>query len=331
MSVPASPALSIIIVNWNSQHYLRACLQSILQEATRLIYEVIVIDNASTLDDIDKLGIDFPFIRLIRSDQNLGFARANNVGFQNSTADYVLFLNPDTVIEGSALRAMLDVLKKRQDAGIVGSRLLNSDGTLQTSCVQRYPRALNQALSTDFFYTHLPWMPLWGLAPLFQTTSDPVSVEVISGACLMVRRDVFEKVGLFSEDYFMYAEDVDLCHKVAQAGRRCYYLSSATVLHHGGGSSRQRQANNWAAVAQCGAKLQFMRKTRGTTYGNVYRLSMGATAAMRWLLLAGAAVARNNKERRASLSKSMEKWSAILRWSIRPDSTLERLTATQGH
>jgi hypothetical protein len=196
--------------------------------------------------------------------------------------------------------------------------------------VQRYPRVLNQALGTDVLYSWFPQLPIWGMAPLYSTTHEPVRVEAVSGACLMIRREVFEAAGLFSEEYFMYAEDVDLCYKATQAGWRCYYVPEATVVHYGGGSSRQREVNSWAAVVQCGSKLQFMRKTRGMVYGNLYRFAMAVTAALRWLVLAGSTAILANRDRRRRVRQSMAKWAAIFSWSLRPDAILQRLTTIEG-
>jgi GT2 family glycosyltransferase len=158
-------------------------------------------------------------------------------------------------------------------------------------------------------------------------------VEVISGACLLTRREVFEGIGLFSEEYFMYAEDADLCYKAAKSGWRCYYVREATVVHHGGGSSRLRSARSWSAVVQCGAKLQFIRKTRGPTYANLYRLAMAASAAIRWLLLASACVATRPQGglRSDRFGATRAKWSAVFRWALRPNATLQHLTTVQAN
>jgi N-acetylglucosaminyl-diphospho-decaprenol L-rhamnosyltransferase len=316
------PDLSIIIVNWNSAAYLRECLWSIVAESADVAYEVIVIDNASTSDNLDELAAEFPWVTMIRHDGNCGFARANNLAFERAAAPTVLFLNPDTIVRGRAIAEMLDVFKRFPDAGIVGCQLLNSDGSLQTSCVQRYPRVLNQTLSADIFFTRFPRLALAGVVPLYRVSDRPSTVEVVSGACLMIRSDVFERVGGFSKEYFMYAEDVDLCYKVARQGWKCLYTGSAVVVHHGGGSSRLRPVSSWAAVVQSGAKLQFVRRTRGPVYASVYLVAVASNAAMRWTLAAGLCRIRGN-----SWVRAKEKWLAILRWSLNPDGTVRRLTS----
>lgn len=130
--------LSIIIVNWNSLAFLRACLVSVYQHIAEIPFEVIVVDNASPEDDIDSLKQRFPDVQLIKSVVNLGFAGANNLGFKESKGDYVLFLNPDTQLIGNAIETMLDQAKLLPDAGVVGCKLLNTDLSVQTSCIQRF-------------------------------------------------------------------------------------------------------------------------------------------------------------------------------------------------
>ena len=320
-----SSDLAIVIVNWNSAKYLFECLPSFSGGAGTLKADVILVDNASTTDDLDRLAAAFPFVRLVRNETNIGFARANNLGFRMSDAPYLLFLNPDTRVEEGALCRMFEVMQTHQDAGVVGCRLLNSDLTVQTSCVQRYPTIMNQVLGMELLFR---WFPEWSLWGWPKCAEDPVPVEVISGACMLVRRDVFERVGMFSEDYFMYAEDVDLCYKAAKAGWRCYYVPDATVVHHGGGSSQQRSVSSWAAIAQCGAKFQFMRKTRGAIYGNIYRFGMGISAGIRCLLLSGVAMIRRGRS--GGVQKLIAKWFGIWQWALQPEMTLRRMISARG-
>src|SRR5437762_3548719 len=131
--------LSIIIVNWNSKDYLRKCLKSIYANTHGIDFEIIVVDNASFDGSGELLAQDFPKVRFVQSHTNLGFARANNLGFGNSTGRNVLFLNPDTEAVGGALNELLQRLQRLPNAGVVGCKLLNTDGSMQTSCLQSYP------------------------------------------------------------------------------------------------------------------------------------------------------------------------------------------------
>jgi GT2 family glycosyltransferase len=232
------PELSIVIVNWNSLNYLRDCLTSIFSVDQGLDFEVIVVDNASTKGNPAVLQAEFPRIRLLLNKKNIGFASANNIGFPEWSVDYLLFLNPDTLVIGNALAEMMNRIKSLPGAGALGCKLLNSDGTVQTSCIQRFPTIWNQMLDFEALQFRWPQWKIWGIAPLFEKSSEPVPVEVISGACLMVRREAFESAGQFSLEYYMYAEDDDLCYTIRSLGWTRYYTGGAQVIHHGGGAAK---------------------------------------------------------------------------------------------
>lgn len=220
-------------MNWNSTEYLRQCIASINEYTRDVNFELIVVDNASPDQDADSLTYQFENLRLIKSPSNIGFGRANNLGFRYSAGEYLLFLNPDTRLVSPAIDIMLAKSEALEDAGIVGCKLLNTDLTVQSSCIQTFPTILNQALDADFLRRRWPHSRLWGTSPLLSDCGTPAKVEVVSGACMMIRRDVFEQVGMFSEEYFMYAEDLDLCRKVVRAGFNNYYVGAATIIHHG--------------------------------------------------------------------------------------------------
>jgi GT2 family glycosyltransferase len=309
------PDVSIIFVNWNSSEYLRACLKSLYSQTRGVALEIIVVDNASPKDDVDRLKQEFPDIELIKSKQNLGFARANNAGFKHSSAEYILFLNPDTEVLDRAIPRMLERLQSLPRAGAIGCKLLNSDMSVQTSCIQRFPTILNQLLDIEALRLRWPACGLWRIDPLFSDAGEPSETQVISGACLMIRRDVLEAVGLFSEDYFMYAEDADLCFKVDRAGFRNYFVGDARVIHHGGGSSKQKSEDQWATLAQRDAILQFCRKFHGALYAWMYRVSTAVAAAARLLaILPFSWVGRSAQKQSALLTR--KKWAAVLKWSI---------------
>jgi GT2 family glycosyltransferase len=307
--------LSIIIVNWNSAGYVRKCLSSIYANTRELQFEVIVVDNASHDGCGEMLVREYPNAIFIQSHQNLGFARANNLGFQSARGRALLFLNPDTELVGPALNTLFGQLQTLPGAGAVGAKLLNTDRSLQTSCIQSLPTVLNQTLDIEFLRARSPRSRLWGMAPLFSGESAPAEVEVISGACLMLNRDLFEKVGRFSEDYFMYSEDLDLCFKLKQAGRKNYYVPAAALIHHGGGSS-QRSQSQFSSVMVRDSVCRFLAKTRGQCYAVAYRSAMSLSAAFRLLLLAVVApLGLFSQKRRASLS-ALRKWFAVFKWSL---------------
>lgn len=160
--------LSIIIVNWNSKDYLRKAIASIETETKGIELEVIVIDGGSFDGCVEMLRRYYPQVVFIQSDKNLGFAKANNEAFKASRGRNILFLNPDTEVEGHAIKTLYDQLNALQNAGIVGPKLLNTDRSIQESCIRAFPTILNQVLESDVLRNMFPKAKLWGMKPLFQ-------------------------------------------------------------------------------------------------------------------------------------------------------------------
>jgi GT2 family glycosyltransferase len=304
--------LSIIIVNWNSEFYLRKCIESIHEHRPGIEYEIIVVDNASPTNGIDDVGRHFPNIRIIKSATNLGFSGANNLGFRQSEGRALLFLNPDTVFVSPAIQTLLTTLDMLPGAGAIGGRLLNTDLSLQTSCIQTFPTITNQLFDIEAIRLRWPGCRLWNIAPLYSSSKEPTAVDVVSGACLMVRRNVFEQIGEFSEDYFMYADDIDLCYKAQKAGLTNYHVGDAVLVHHGGGSSKQHEVRQWAIMMRFNAMAHFFTTTRGYGYAALFRLCIGCAAIVRVLaVLALSIVGDGIVQRKHALSK----WTAVLKWA----------------
>jgi len=314
--------LSIIIVNWNSREYLKACLASVFRNTPRVSHEVVVVDSAS-YDGCDRmLAEHYPSVRFIQSEHNLGFGKANNLAFAESTGQVVLFLNPDTEVIGDAIDVMYEQLHRLPLAGAVGCRLLNSDRSLQTSCVQRFPTVTNQILDADWLRLRWPHSPLWGTAVLYSGNEAPQPVEAMTGACLMMRREIFDRVGQFGKEYFMYAEDIDLCHKIQSTGLKIYYLPQADVIHYGGGSS-QEAASDFATVMMRESIFRFLTRTRGRFYAALYRAAMFHNAFLR-LAIVRILVLQRYKAQRPQLSNALCKWRAVLKWSMSRESVVKR-------
>ena len=305
--------LSIIYVNWNSLDYLRESIASVLQYTHDTQFEIIVVDNASTEPGVDSLRETLPDLTIVHSDKNLGFARANNLGFRHSGGEYVLFLNPDTKLVATSLDLLFARYKALPDAGIVGCKLLNTDLSVQLSSIQTYPTILNQALDAEYLRLRWPGCPLWKIAPLFAKDVALVKADVIPGACMLLQREVFERVGLFSEEYFMYAEDLDLNYKVKAAGFTNYYVGETAIIHHGGTSSSRQKVSQWSTIMKFRAMVQLFRKTRGVVYAFGYRLAMGTVALARLAILALLSPLGNVFGDRESLKYSWEKWKTILK------------------
>jgi hypothetical protein len=307
--------LSIIIVNWNSAEFVRKCIASIKREGCELQYEVIVIDGASFDGCGEMLMREFPDVRFIQCPTNVGFARANNIGFKAATGEFLLLINPDTEIKGPAIKLLHDAVRHLRDPGVLGVKLLNTDGSVQTSCLQAFPTILNQLLDAEAFRRVFPRSSLWGMAALFAAGESPIEVDVISGACMFISRHVFEDIGEFSEEYFMYSEDVDLCYKARQAGRHNYFLPYATVIHFGGGSS-QKSTSLLVDVMMRESRLHYFLKFRGRLYAGLYRAAMATSAVVRLLLMTGLLPFRVIGGNHQGLAGSIRKWRHIFCWSI---------------
>ncbi len=308
--------LSIICVNWNSLTYLRECLVSIYKHTRGVSFEIIVVDNASSEGGVEELQQQFPSISVITSPDNIGFSRANNLGFCHSGGHYLLFLNPDTQLVNSAINIMLDQIQNLPHPGIVGCTLLNRDLSVQTASIQKFPTIVNQVLDLEYFRVKWPHCRLWEIAPLFSTAAAPVEVEVIPGACMLIKREVFEQVGCFSEDYFMYAEDIDLNYKARRAGFTNYYVGEAKIVHHGGTSSSQQKVNQWATMMKFRAMMTFYRKTRGKLYAGMYRSTIGFAAIGRLTLLALMFPFGGVLWNKAQIQATSAKWSTVLKCAL---------------
>lgn len=265
--------LSVIIVNWNVRDLLRECLRSIEAGKGDLPLEIIVVDSASSDDSVAMVRSEFPSVRLFACTENVGFPRGNNIGLREATGEYLLLLNPDTVVLGDALAVLAGFLQANSDVGAVGPRLLNSDGSVQSSR-RRFP-----TFATGFFES--TWLE--GLAPgvlrryyALDLPDDATSdVDWLTGACIMVPRSAYEEVGGMDEGYFMYSEELDWCRRIKETGRRVVYYPAARVIHHVGKSSEQAVTARHINFNR--AKLRYFRKYHGRF----------PAAVMRGFLLAG--------------------------------------------
>lgn len=275
--------LSIIIVNWNVRDLLRQCLASVWQQgglpAERL--QVIVVDNDSHDGSAEMVAREFPQAELIANRDNVGFGRANNQALPLCRGRQVMLLNPDTLVLDGALKAMVDHMDARPDVHVTGCRLLNGDGTLQRWTGGAYPRLLN-VLNHYFFVDRLlpasmrP-MPLY----LDHDAQQDVEVDWVSGAVMLLRADRLQGK-LFNPDYFMYGEDMELCHRLKQAGGRVVYTPCASIIHYQGESMKQQQGD--VLLSALKGPRQFYRQMRGEKAVWLYDLITVGGFGLRWLL-----------------------------------------------
>ena len=236
--------LSVVVVNWNTRELLRDCLDSVLRNAQDILLEVLVVDNASTDGSRELVRSQFPEVRLIENEVNLGFAVANNQAFPLCSAEYVLLLNSDTIVVGNALKILVDFLSEHPKVGAVGPKVVHPASRLRTlSC--GYQPTIRTMFDHYFFLSRLfpNWRIFRGFHLLIGVHDDrPRPVEWLSGACFLVRRKVIERVGPLSEDWFMYAEDLEWCDRISAAGWALYHVPEAVIEHYHGASAQRNEA-----------------------------------------------------------------------------------------
>lgn len=309
MSTP--PTVSILIVNWNSKDLLRECLLSIRRTCAELPVQIVVVDGGSFDGCAEMLVSEFPEVEFVQSKDNIGFGRANNLGLTRVTGEAVLVLNPDTEVQPGAMQTLLEELRRRPDAGIVSPRLLNTDRTLQSS-VHALPRPVRQALDSEILRRALSPYALWA-PPSDFAPPETVAVEAVAGTCMLMWTKTFRDVGAFTPEYFMYAEDMDLCFKVLRAGYRIYHVPAAEVVHHGGASS-SAQGSTFSAVMMREALNAYMILNHGPRYALAYRLATGSAALIRLMILSPGLVS-GDKRRRQERKAALARWWSVLSWS----------------
>ena len=230
--------ISIVIVSYNCLRALTACLRSLEADAATLSAEIIVVDNASEDGTVAAITDRFPTMDVIANRTNSGFAAAMNQGIARATADFVLALNPDTIVPAGAIAKALDELEQHSDVGMLGVKLVRPDGTFDHACKRGFP-----TISSALYY-FLGLNRVWPRSPRFARYTagelgedDTGTVDAINGAFMLVRREAADAAGPMDERYWLYAEDIDWCHRFWDEGWKVLYWPGAQVTHRKGGSS----------------------------------------------------------------------------------------------
>jgi GT2 family glycosyltransferase len=278
-----APEVSIIIVNWNVCALLEACLQSIRDhiglDPSR--FEVHIVDNDSSDNSVEMVREKFPEFHLRTNRENLGFGRANNQVFRECRGNYILLLNPDTEIQGDAVAKMLSIMSGTSDAGILGSRLINTDGSFQRSSGGALPTVYNIAWHYLLLNQLLPakWAPL----PTFMIEDQQGTFDIgwVSGAVMMIRREAIGDY-IFDPRFFMYGEDLELCDRVQRDGWRVMYTAEATVKHHLRQSLAKQSSIEMLGRAVTGNRHYFqIRHGKFKTW--LYDLTLTVGYVIRWV------------------------------------------------
>ncbi len=251
--------LSVIIVNWNTKEYLFHCIDSILQKKGSIRTEIIVIDNGSRDRSGEEVKRQFPGIHLIENGRNLGFAKAVNQGLRVSSGRYLLLLNPDTQVREGAIENLVSFMESHAEAGVAGAQLLNGDGSKQNS-IANFPslttELLNKNLLRRLFPRKFPGKE--------RDYPEPIEVDSVIGACMVVRRDVLDQVGLLDEDYFLFLEETDWCYRIKRAGWKVYHVPQAEIIHFQGKSAEAVKKR--ARVEFYRSRYLFFRKNMGSLH-----------------------------------------------------------------
>jgi GT2 family glycosyltransferase len=240
--MPAEPPLliSAIVVSYNTRAMTLECLEALSADLAGIPSEIWVVDNASTDDSVTAIRERYPNVRVIPNEKNAGFGAANNQAMKQATGDFLLLLNSDAFPKPGATRALVDHLQRHPDLAVAGPRLLNTDGTLQRSCY-RFPSPAHAWRDNLWITALFPASPLLGDYRTWPHDRDR-DVDWLIGACMLVRRSAYEKVGGFDERFFMYAEESDWQKRFRNAGYRIAFTPSAEVSHRGGASGASERA-----------------------------------------------------------------------------------------
>lgn len=261
--------VSVVIVSWNASSYLEECLTSLHDATYPWSMEIIVVDNASSDGSSAMLQRRFPNAILIQNPDNLGFAKANNIGIRRARGKYVALINSDVHVLQGCLQQLVAYSNAEPRSGIVGPRVIGGDGKQQSSH-RGFPRLWNmfcRALALDRL---LPEVPLFsGYLLSSKTLTSPTTVEILSGCFMVVKREALEAVGLLDETFFIYGEDMDWCKRFGAAGWSVVFVPAAESIHYGGGSSSNAPLRFFVEMQR--ADLQYWRKHHSPFAVTAYR------------------------------------------------------------
>ena len=231
--------LSVVFLSYNTRDLTEQALRTVLDAAEGMEVEIFVVDNASHDGSADMVAEKFPAVKLLRNEDNVGFAAGNNVALRQVVGEYVLIINTDTIVRRDTLRALAGFLDEHPEVGACGCKILDPDGTLQLDSRRGFPSPMAAFCKMSGLSRLFPDHP--SISRYHMTYLDPeqtAEVEVLSGSCMMVRKAAMDQVGLLDEDYFMYGEDIDWCYRIHKAGWKIFYVPTTEIIHFRGESGR---------------------------------------------------------------------------------------------
>lgn len=266
--------LAIVIVNWNTRELIKQTLDSLLETKGDLNFDVIVSDNGSTDGSVEMIQSEYPEVQQIKNNANIGFAASNNVAFRKVKNEYVLALNPDTIIHAGALEKCIEFMDSHPEHAAVGVKLITESGAIQRS------PGIFPGFKTQFL------QPLFPFAHRRDAYFEQLHLDVdwVSGAFLFMRKSALDVVGHFDEQFFMYGEETDLCQRIKDRGYKIAYLPEASIIHLGGRSPIEERGSKEARNLQrIVSRLRFVRKHRSALYFHTFRFAMLLQHTLKWI------------------------------------------------
>ena len=232
--------LSVIIVNYNVKQFLKNLIESVLKAVENISYEIIVVDNASSDGSAEEIRNSFPHVKFIANKKNLGFGAANNQALEIAKGEFIVLINPDALVKTNTFDSLIKFFHDNPQAGMAGCKVLNPDGTLQLACRRSFPgvwTSFTKIVGLSSLFPKSKYFAKYNLTYLDE--NEIHEVDAISGSFMFFRKEVYEKVGGFDNDYFMYGEDLDLCYRVQKAGYKVYYVPTTEIIHYKGESTKR--------------------------------------------------------------------------------------------
>lgn len=295
-----NPTISVILVNWNTRDLLLQCIRSIKSDCEGIETEIIVSDNASMDGSADAVLKEFPEIKVLKNQENLGFAKGNNVAIRQSRGDFICLVNTDVEIIKGCFPGLLRYMRDNPSAGITGPQALNADQQVQITARKDvgFLNSFARIFWIDILFPSLTWYSQRKLE----------EVDALAGCFWMIRREALEQIGLLDEDFFFYGEDRDYCKRMRLAGWKVIFNPDFKIFHYEAGSSKARPFHYYMQLER--AFLQYWKKYHGKSSTLVYYLFRIVYHLVRYTTNMGANVLslKMNTERK---SKALRSWYCI--------------------
>lgn len=257
--------LSIIIVNYNVKEFVLNLLDSIRKASKTITTEIFVVDNCSNDGSVEAIAEKFPEVNLIQNDKNVGFGSANNQAMKIANGKYFLLINPDTIVREDTFIKMINFFEKNPECGIAGCKVLNVDGSLQLACRRSFPGPWTSFTKVMGLSSLFPKSKLFAKYNLtYLDENKTYEVDAVSGAFMMLRKSVYEKIGGFDPQFFMYGEDLDLCYRTQKAGYKIFYVHETEIIHYKGESTKRSSIDETKVFYD--AMHLFVRKHFSTSF-----------------------------------------------------------------